>query len=129
VENCILHGLAEAPARGRIGIAARVEADALPAAAPPEAGVIVVPGRRLVIEVRDDGAGMDEARLASVMEDEARSGGLYRIGVANVRRRIALNFGEPYGLSMESSPGAGTLVRFILPFMKRVEETEGEDRA
>jgi two-component system sensor histidine kinase YesM len=129
VENCILHGLAEAPARGRIGIAARVEADALPAAAPPEAGVIVVPGRRLVIEVRDDGAGMDEARLASVMEDEARSGGLYRIGVANVRRRIALNFGEPYGLSMESSPGAGTLVRFILPFMKRVEETEGENRA
>jgi two-component system sensor histidine kinase YesM len=125
-ENCILHGLAEAPARGHIGIRARVEEDAAPAAAPPEPGVRVVPGRRLVIELQDDGVGMDAESLASVMGAEADRVGLNRIGVANVRRRIALNFGEPYGLSMESSPGAGTLVRYILPFMERIE---GEGRA
>ncbi|MGA2547087.1 MAG: sensor histidine kinase [Rectinemataceae bacterium] len=125
-ENCILHGLAAAPARGHISIRARVEEDARPPAAPPEPGVRVVPGRRLVIELQDDGVGMDAESLASVMAAEADGGGLNRIGVANVRRRIALNFDEPYGLSMESSPGAGTLVRYILPFMERIK---GEGRA
>jgi two-component system, sensor histidine kinase YesM len=129
VENCILHGLAAAPARGSISIVARVEEEPSPPALPPEAGVRVVPGRRLAIEVRDDGSGMDEERLASVMEDDVPRGGLYRIGVANVRRRIELNFGRPYGLSMESSPGAGTLVRFLLPFMERVAEEAGGGRA
>jgi len=131
VENCILHGfggadesLGRSAGRGHIGISARAEEATLPAAAPPEPGVLVLAGRRLVIEVEDDGSGMAEERLASVMEDDEERDCLYRIGVANVRRRIVLNFGEPYGLSIESAPGEGTLVRYILPVMRRAGREE-----
>jgi two-component system, sensor histidine kinase YesM len=128
VENCILHGFGGAEetasrrgrsGHGRIRIAARVEERDLPAARPPEPGVRVVPGICLVVEVSDDGSGMDEARLASVMKEDASRNGLYRIGVANVRKRIELNFGEPYGLAIRSAPGAGTTVSFLLPAMER----------
>jgi two-component system, sensor histidine kinase YesM len=140
VENCILHGFAgfddrtergDAPVRGHITISARLEAAAPAAEAdvrglvPPEPRVTVLPGRNLVIEVRDDGSGMDASRLASVLEEDGEVGGLGRIGIANVRRRLLLNFGEPYGLSIESAPGTGTLVTYVLPAMERLPEEEG----
>lgn len=137
VENCILHGFGGAeetsargsfPGRGRIGISARVEEGDSPAARAPERGVRVLAGRSLVIEVSDDGAGMDESRLASLFEDDARRNGLYRIGIANVRKRIELNFGEPYGLSIRSRPGEGTVVNYRLPVMERIEAESGAPR-
>jgi two-component system sensor histidine kinase YesM len=130
VENCILHGFGDAdegvsrrslPSRGRIRIAARVEGRDVPATRAPEPGVRVVPGACLVVEVSDDGSGMDEARLASILKEDASRNGLYRIGVANVRRRIVLNFGEPYGLAIRSAPGEGTVVSYLLPSMEREE--------
>ena len=130
VENCILHGFGgsdeaaargSVPGRGHIRISARVEESDLPAVSPPEADIRVMRGRRLVLEVVDDGSGMDRIRLASVLEEDERRNGLYRIGVANVRKRLALNFGEPYGLSIRSGPGAGTAVSYVLPFMERAD--------
>ncbi|GEM_PF-1349524 len=130
VENSILHGFGgadeatareSAPGRGHIRIAARVEEGDFPAVSPPERDIRVLRGMSLVVEVSDDGSGMDEARLASVLEEDEGRNGLYRIGVANVRKRIALNFGEPYGLSMRSRPGAGTVVSYLLPAMERAD--------
>ncbi len=130
VENCILHGFGGsdeaaaregAPGRGHIRVSARVEESDLPAVSPPEADIRVQRGRKLVLEVGDDGSGMDEIRLASVLEEDERRNGLYRIGVANVRKRLALNFGEPYGLSIHSGPGAGTVVSYVLPLMERAD--------
>jgi two-component system sensor histidine kinase YesM len=48
-------------------------------------------------------------------------GGRSRIGVANVHRRIRLNFGAPYGLEVASEPGVFTRVRFVLPALIRAE--------
>jgi two-component system, sensor histidine kinase YesM len=76
--------------------------------------------------VSDDGAGMDGSRLAAVQEEDVGRSGLYRIGIANVRKRIALNFGEPYGLTLRSDPGSGTVATFLLPAMER-EAAEAPD--
>ena len=116
VENAILHGFAGAGRRGTILISSRLEeAPGTPAPSLPEAGALATAGRGLVIEVRDDGVGMD-AELAFAAADRS---GLHHIGLANVRRRIRLNFGEPFGLSVQSERGRYTLVRFLLPEARR----------
>jgi len=83
-----------------------------------------MPGRVLVIEVRDDGSGIEPDRAARMLEGKPERGSLYRIGVANVHRRIRLNYGEPYGLEVKSEPGAYTLVRYLMPALVRVPEAE-----
>jgi two-component system sensor histidine kinase YesM len=114
VENAILHGFAGSESRGTIQVTSRRER--LPGAhapALPEAGVQAPAGRCLVIEIRDDGVGMDPA-LAFAPPATGQPG-LHHIGLANVQRRIRLNFGEPFGLSVQSERGRFTLVRFLLP--------------
>ena len=133
-------------ARGAIRITARREHRPLPAAPSPEPWAAPVIGDVLVLEVRDDGMGMRDpgargrpeqrpeprtepgAELA--MRDSQRiprsprgPESLHRIGIGivNVERRIALNFGAPYGLEIESEPGAFTLVRYVMPALARVE--------
>ena len=125
VENCILHGFGAAVSKGRRGtirIVARFEERELPPPASPEPWAIPVAGRVLVVDVTDDGAGMTAERAAEVASGEAKRGGLSRIGVSNVLRRIQLNFGNAYGLSVESEPGAFTRVRFVLPALLREDE-------
>ena len=123
MENAILHGISPAGRRGSISISSRMErAAGSNAARMPEPGLAVVPGRRLVIEARDDGVGMSEELARSVLQPEngspAGNGGLHRIGLANVHQRIRLNFGVPFGLEVESVAGSYTLVRYVLPVIR-----------
>jgi two-component system sensor histidine kinase YesM len=123
MENAILHGISPAGRRGSISISSRRERAAGPnAARMPEPGLAAVPGEHLVIEARDDGVGMSEELAGSVLQPEngssAGSGGLHRVGLANVHQRIRLNFGVPFGLEVESVPGSCTLVRFVLPVIR-----------
>jgi two-component system sensor histidine kinase YesM len=114
VENAILHGIVGAGRRGTILISSRIEeVPGAPAPSLPEAGALAAAGRGLVIEVRDDGVGMDPALALAPAEGERA--GMHHIGLANVQRRIKLNFGEPFGLSVQSERGRFTLVRFLLP--------------
>ncbi|NOT45708.1 MAG: GAF domain-containing protein [Acidobacteria bacterium] len=68
----------------------------------------------VVIEVRDDGAGMDEATLARIFEpffstkDERGTG----LGLANVQQTLVLAGGF---VEAESTPGGGTTIRLCLP--------------
>ena len=131
VENSILHGFSGGSSgappragRGTIRVAARLEGRSLPAAACPEPWAEAMPGKVLVIEVRDDGSGIEPDRAAGILEGKPERGSLYRIGVSNVHRRIRLNFGDPYGLEVESEPGVYTLVRYVLPALVRVPEAE-----
>jgi two-component system sensor histidine kinase YesM len=125
VENSILHGFGGTGARGRAGrgtirVTARREERALPPAACPEPGVAAVAGEVLILEVRDDGAGMRPgARTEPATERRGGPESLHRIGLSNVERRIALNFGAPYGMEIESEPGAFTVIRFVLPALVR----------
>ena len=84
-------------------------------------GTITVSGKRnengFVLYVRDNGIGMTQERL-----NEVRAGiqklsytGKEIYGLYNVNERIRLNFGETYGISIESTYGEGTCVSISLP--------------
>jgi two-component system sensor histidine kinase YesM len=124
VENSILHGISGCGRRGAISLEARLE-EARGQTPPslPEQGLIACPGKVLLLEVRDNGVGMDGERVASVLSGPAQpqgdGGSLHRIGLANVRQRIRLNFGEPFDLALASEPGRFTRVTLRLPMILR----------
>jgi len=84
-------------------------------------GTITITGERsengFVLYVRDNGIGMTQERL-----NEVRAGiqklsytGKEIYGLYNVNERIRLNFGETYGISIESTYGEETCVSISLP--------------
>lgn len=106
VENAIYHGIKERRGPGVITITGE------------EAGGY------LVLYVKDDGIGMSEERLSQLNEslavsfdslEETRKMKSIGYGVMNVQARIKLTFGEPYGISVESVQGKGTIVKILLP--------------
>ena len=100
VENAVLHGLRGRMPGGSIVIWAERE------------------GEFVRVEVRDDGVGMDSERLESLFDGPRDGGrGFNRIGLYNVRRRILLGFDPPCTLEVDSFPGAGTVVRIIIPML------------
>ncbi len=65
----------------------------------------------ITLELADNGKGFDSSI-------EQRPKGLGGIGIQNVNDRIRLNFGEDYGLHIESRPGHGTVCRLVIPKIK-----------
>lgn len=79
-----------------------------------------------IIEVRDNGKGMDELTLHRLREKLAQSEqdnlpdishteGGFGIGLTNVNKRIKLKFGKAFGLSINSELNKGTSVQIKLP--------------
>ncbi|MBA8953517.1 sensor histidine kinase [Actinomadura namibiensis] len=103
VENSIRHGMEGARTEFHIKIVARD--------AGPEA----------TISVEDDGVGMDPERLRGILSAGALSPGPGRdrggagIGLANVDERMRQVYGDEYGLTVETAPGAGTKVSLRVP--------------
>jgi two-component system LytT family sensor kinase len=89
VENSVKHGLAGKVEGGTITVRSRIAAG------------------RLVLEISDDGVGMDDAILESLFERG--------IGVNNVNERLKVIFGEKYRLQVSSTPGQGTRTEIELP--------------
>ncbi|MGF7145888.1 two-component system sensor histidine kinase YesM [Anaerotaenia torta] len=102
IENAILHGI-------------RRKKDAM--------GQVLVKGtiydRGILIEVIDDGVGFTPERL-----DEVRSGDYESTdtgsgyGLKNINSRLALQYGEEYGLEIHSSLGVGTHCYVRIPHIK-----------
>ncbi|MCR4589898.1 MAG: sensor histidine kinase [Lachnospiraceae bacterium] len=101
VENAILHGILEREEkRGTIVLTAWVEDD------------------DILFLISDDGVGMDEETLNSILTDspaESRSKSGSNIGIYNTHKRLNLLYGQGYGLSYSSTPGQGTEVRIRIP--------------
>ena len=89
VENSIKHGLSSKVEGGTIRIRTRRQ------------------GSRLHLEVEDDGVGIAEARLATLLEQG--------IGVSNVNERLKVLFGNEYRMWIDSQPGRGTRIQIELP--------------
>ncbi len=93
-----------------------------------EAGTVVIEsallGENLQLTITDDGAGMDNETLLKVREryNQEEVKDEHSIGMSNVHKRIRLNFGEVYGLSVESSLGIGTTVTLLMPAVLQKEE-------
>ena len=97
VENALYHGIRYKEEPGTIRVRGFMQGD------------------RMILEVEDDGIGMDEEQLAHIFdrkEPDERSNG---VGVRNVQERIQLYYGKEYGLTYASEKGRGTTVRVNLP--------------
>jgi two-component system LytT family sensor kinase len=89
VENSIKHGLSSKVEGGTIRITThRGES-------------------RLHLLVEDDGVGIPEARLATLLDQG--------IGVSNVNERLKVLFGNEYRMWIDSQPGRGTRIQIEMP--------------
>ncbi|MGP0584066.1 histidine kinase [Paenibacillus timonensis] len=102
VENAIFHGI-EPKGRGEITVTVA------------KSGV-----NDLRITIEDNGVGMNEAQIASILsQQEPGSKGLFEnVGLRSVHDRLRLTFGERYGLSIESELGQLTRMNLLLPYRK-----------
>lgn len=67
------------------------------------------------IKVSDNGVGMTEEKVQSLMVNNSKSKGY---GLRNVEERIQLHHGPNYGLQIVSQPGEGTTVIIKIPYCK-----------
>lgn len=102
VENAIFHGIEP---RGQAGsILMRVVRD--------------TDSTDVLLYLQDDGVGMTPEQAARALSEpgpEEEAVKFRHVGLWNVHRRLQYSFGEAYGLSIESAPGAGTTVIVRLP--------------
>jgi LytS/YehU family sensor histidine kinase len=103
IENAIKHGASGKVGRTTVRLRARVD---------PLARVVGV-------TVRDNGVGMDEATLDAVVSTTTATAGARPaaggVGLANIRERLALLFGDRHEFEVRSAPGEGTTVHLRLP--------------
>ncbi|MBI9100715.1 MAG: sensor histidine kinase, partial [Spirochaetaceae bacterium] len=95
VENAVIHGLEKKIGPGLIILEA-LKLD-----------------NNLIIRVFDDGVGMSEPWQKS-KKKESNS-----VGLSNVHRRLELLYGESSGITVESTPGKGTTVTVIIPWISQ----------
>ncbi len=62
------------------------------------------------IRVEDNGIGINEKRLAEILNHQTKG-----IGFSNIHRRLQSIYGKDYGLHIKSEPGSGTIVTFEIP--------------
>lgn len=75
-------------------------------------------GENLYISVQDDGCGIPENRLNAIRAALADDCTHHEsIGISNVYNQIKLIFGDPYSMSIESAPDAGTVIRLVVPLL------------
>ena len=108
IENSIKHGLEPRIGGGVVTLRSRILSDG-----------------RLLLEVEDDGIGMDSEYDASPIVSEsaravvggsgARPGG---IGMRNVRERMEVLYGNQAQVEVVSRPGRGTKVTLVMPVLE-----------
>jgi signal transduction histidine kinase len=76
--------------------------------------IVPADGGGVLLEVEDDGVGIDEAGLADAV---ARG----HIGLASARERVAVLGGS---FEFETTDGSGTIVRIVVPRPEQTEQTE-----
>ena len=81
-------------------------------------------GDDLRFEVRDNGKGIEADRLAAIRESftmELNSVYVKHIGLYNIQKVVELMYGPNYGLTVESTPGEGTVVTLTMPYEVEME--------
>ena len=96
VENAIFHGIEFKKGGGTVIVRACMD------------------GENVNIIVEDDGVGIDRDTLEKINNGEKLSDKNH-VGIENVRERIQLNFGDRYGMKIESAEWKGTKVLLYFP--------------
>jgi two-component system LytT family sensor kinase len=99
IENSIKHGLEPRIDGGTVTLRSRI-----------------VDGM-LLIEVEDDGVGMEPVVPDGAQHSASRAG--TGIGIRNVRERMQVLYGEEALVEMVSRPGRGTRIRLLMPLTQR----------
>lgn len=113
VENSIFHGIEPKGTAGHIDISIRKENDT-----------------ELIIEVLDDGVGMNEEQIQQLLTeglaDVADKGSEFfrGFGIRNVHKRLQYEFGPSYGISVESKEGQFTKMILLIPITEGKEDTD-----
>lgn len=71
------------------------------------------------IHIVDNGIGMTPEQIRKILaadEDRQNKRGLNGIGISNINERIKLTYGQEYGVSITSEPGAYTDVLICIPY-------------
>lgn len=99
VENSLYHGIKMLRCKGKISVTGKKEGD------------------DIFIHIGDNGVGMDEDVLNSLRKviETPGSEETNSFGLANVNERIKLNYGNHYGLEIQSKPGEGTVITVKIP--------------
>jgi two-component system, sensor histidine kinase YesM len=110
VENYIVHGFRPLEDNNKISVRARRAGD------------------RVVIIVSDNGTGIPEEKLTQIRGTldkvlQPPDKGYRSIGLMNVHERIVLNYGNDYGVTINSTEGQGTEVRMEIPMLRKGETT------
>jgi two-component system LytT family sensor kinase len=111
IENSIKHGLEPRIGGGTVTLRSRILSDG-----------------RLLLEVEDDGIGMDAepaGELAALASESMRAGvgygpvnGAGGIGMRNVRERMEVLYGNQAEVEIVSRPGRGTKVTLVMPVLE-----------
>lgn len=106
VENAIVHGLGRGKIKNTtIKVKAWVD-------------------ENLYITVRDEGVGFDVKKWRECPDIDKNH---TNIGLHNVEQIIQLEYGNPYRLEIESAPGEGTTMMYILPAVQKGERDDTDD--
>jgi two-component system LytT family sensor kinase len=103
IENSIKHGLEPRIGGGTVTLRSRMLTDG-----------------RLLLEVEDDGIGMDVEREggANAVGQVGAGSGAGGIGMRNVRERVGVMYGNAAEVEVVSRPGRGTKVTLVLPMVE-----------
>ena len=96
LENAIFHGVEFKKEDGLVIITARLS------------------GENVIVTVEDNGVGIAPETLEQINRGERLSDKAH-VGIVNVKERIQLNFGEAYGMEIESIQWHGTKIILTFP--------------
>jgi two-component system LytT family sensor kinase len=107
IENSIKHGLEPRISGGTVTLRSRILTDG-----------------RLLLEVEDDGIGMEAEREGGVGSKAGNGAG--GIGMRNVRERVDVMYGNAAEVEVVSRPGRGTKVTLVIPAVEPGENPWGQ---
>jgi two-component system sensor histidine kinase YesM len=103
VENAIVHGLEGKLGHGVVEVKIRES------------------GGNLVYTVEDNGLGTDPAPVRQALREPDGTDNAFAL--TNLQKRLQYKYGKEYGITFDSTPGAGTTVTVVLP---KQEGTDNE---
>ncbi len=106
VENAIFHGIEPKGQNGHITI-----------------HIYQISDKDMRIDITDDGVGMDETTIASVLNGDSaqRSQFFKQLGISSVHKQIQYTFGESYGLTITSKLNEFTKMSILLPYQPQTD--------
>lgn len=99
VENAVVHGLEKKVGKGTVTV------------------TIYKASGCVYFDVADDGIGFDSGalKLGQYERLSGKNADNKSIGLVNTLQRIKLIYGDPYGITIKSSPGKGALIHVCIP--------------